>query len=98
MVTTIGIARDGGGSPVIGNCVDIGCNSVIIGDITVGNNVTIGAGSVVLKDVPDDVVIVGNPAKTVKRKSIDGMIKNQIMAAVYHDDFVTDEIYDRLDY
>lgn len=31
-----------------------------------GNNVTVGAGSVVVKDVPDNCVIVGNPAKIIK--------------------------------
>ena len=41
---------------------------VIIGNITIGNNVTIGAGSVVVKDVPDNAVVVGNPAKIVKFK------------------------------
>ena len=33
--------------------------------ITIGNNVVIGGGSVVVKDIPDNVVAVGNPAKTL---------------------------------
>ena len=64
--TTIG--KNDKGRPVIGNNVKVGCHVVVIGNITIGNNVTIGAGSVVVKDVPDNVVVVGNPAKIVKFK------------------------------
>ena len=37
--------------------------------ITIGNNVTIGAGAVVVKDVPDNAVVVGNPARVIKYKT-----------------------------
>ena len=59
--TTIG--KKNGRRPRIGNDVTLGCHVAIIGDITIGNNVTIGAGSVVVKDIPDNAVVVGNPAK-----------------------------------
>lgn len=52
--------------PIIGNNVDIGCNTVIIGDIKIGDNVIIGAGSVVVKDVPSNCVVAGNPAKIIR--------------------------------
>lgn len=55
--------------PIIGDNVYVGCNVVIIGDITIGNNVTIGAGSVVIKDIPDNVVVVGNPARIIKHQA-----------------------------
>jgi colanic acid biosynthesis acetyltransferase WcaB len=64
--TTIGNARPNGGCPVIGNNVEIGANCVLIGEIKVGNNSIIAAGSVVIKDVPENVVVAGNPAKIVK--------------------------------
>lgn len=54
--------------PRIGNNVTCGCHVAIIGDITIGNNVTIGAGAVVVKDVPDNAVVVGNPARVIKYK------------------------------
>lgn len=54
-------------SPVIGNNVDIGSNVCIIGDIRIGDNVSIGAGSVVVKDVLPNSVVVGNPARPVKK-------------------------------
>ena len=52
--------------PTLGNNVKIGCNSVVLGNITIGNNVFIGAGCVVVKNIPDNAVVVGNPAKIVK--------------------------------
>ncbi|KAJ2162862.1 hypothetical protein GGF46_000244 [Coemansia sp. RSA 552] len=51
----------------IGNNVWIGGGAIILSGITIGSGVTIGAGSVVTKDVPDNVVVVGNPARIVKR-------------------------------
>jgi len=61
--TTIGItARDHNAAPKIGDNV----NSVILGDITIGDNVVIGAGSVVIKSVPDNTIVVGNPAKPLR--------------------------------
>lgn len=64
--TTIGKKGPGERRPRIGNNVTVGCHVAIIGDITIGNNVTIGAGSVVVRDVPDNVVVVGNPARIIK--------------------------------
>ncbi len=53
----------------IGNLTFIGIGSTIIQGIKIGKNVTIGAGSVVIKDIPENVVVVGNPAKIIKRKA-----------------------------
>lgn len=64
--TTIGHKRENEGCPRIGNKVDIGANSVILGPITIGDNVTIGAGSVVTKDLPSNSIAVGNPARIIK--------------------------------
>ena len=64
--TTIGKKEPGERRPRIGNNVTVGCHVAIIGDITIGDNVTIGAGSVVVKDVPDNAVVVGNPARIIK--------------------------------
>jgi serine O-acetyltransferase len=52
--------------PVIGDNVTVGANVCIIGKIHIGNNVIIGAGSIVVKDVPDNVVVAGNPARIIK--------------------------------
>lgn len=54
----------------IGDNVSVNANSVVIGKITIGNNVVIGAGSVVTKSVPDNCVVVGNPAFILKENGI----------------------------
>jgi putative colanic acid biosynthesis acetyltransferase WcaB len=64
--TTIGNAKEGGASPVIGDFVDIGCNVCIIGNIEIGNHVVIGAGTVVVKSIPSNCIVVGNPARIIK--------------------------------
>ncbi len=66
--TTIGNKKDGRNDlvPVIGDNVNVGANVVIIGDITIGNNVIIGAGSVVTHDIPDNSIVVGNPAHIIR--------------------------------
>ena len=43
----------------------IGAGSVILPGIRIGKKAIIGAGAVVVKDVPDNKVVVGNPAKEV---------------------------------
>ena len=53
--------------PVIGDNVIIYAGACVIGGIKVGNNVVIGANSVVINDIPDNSVVVGNPAKIIKR-------------------------------
>lgn len=65
--TTIGNAKSNGGCPIIGNNVEVGANSVIIGEISIGNNSIIAAGSVVVKDVPENVIVAGNPAIVIKK-------------------------------
>ncbi len=65
--TTIGNKHKGDRSiPIIGDNVNVGANVCIIGDIRIGNNVTIGAGSVVVKSIPDNAVVVGNPARIIR--------------------------------
>lgn len=66
--TTIGVKLRANGNkalntPIIGDNVDIGANSILLGAITIGNNAIIGAGAVVIADVPANRVAVGNPAR-----------------------------------
>lgn len=44
----------------------IGANATILPGITIGKHAMVGAGAVVTKDVPENAVVVGNPAKLVR--------------------------------
>jgi UDP-2-acetamido-3-amino-2,3-dideoxy-glucuronate N-acetyltransferase len=45
----------------------IGANATILPGITIGENALVGAGAVVTKDVPPNVLVVGNPARVIKK-------------------------------
>lgn len=47
--------------------VSIGSNATILCGITIGANAIVGAGSVVTKDVPENTVVVGNPARILRK-------------------------------
>lgn len=51
----------------IGDNVWIGGRAVINPGVTIGHNVVIASGAVVIKNVPDNVVVGGNPAKIIKK-------------------------------
>ena len=57
--------------PTIGDNCMIGAGAVIIGNVHLGNNVTVGANAVVTKNFPDNCVIVGAPAKIIKKINVD---------------------------
>lgn len=61
---TIGI--NNGRKPILGDNVVVSCGAKVIGEITIGNNVVIGTNAVVCKDIPDNFVVAGIPAKTIK--------------------------------
>lgn len=44
----------------------VGANSTLLPGVTIGRNALVGAGSVVVRDVPDNKVVVGNPARIIK--------------------------------
>jgi Acetyltransferase (isoleucine patch superfamily) len=44
----------------------IGANATVLPNITIGEKAMVGAGSVVTKNVPDNAMVVGNPALIVK--------------------------------
>lgn len=58
-----------GKAPVIGNNVNVGFGSVIVGDVIIADNITIGANSFVNKNFREEgVVIAGCPAKIIGKK------------------------------
>lgn len=51
----------------IGNKAWIGGRAIILPGVEIGEGATIGAGSVVTRSVPPRCVVVGNPARIIKR-------------------------------
>lgn len=45
----------------------IGANVTILPGITIGENAIVGAGSIVTKDVDDATIVIGNPAKKIRK-------------------------------
>lgn len=58
------------GKIIIGKNCYIATGVTILAPVRIGNNVTIGAGAVVTKNIPDNVTVVGVPAKIIKDKKI----------------------------
>jgi acetyltransferase-like isoleucine patch superfamily enzyme len=54
------------GSVVIGKNCWIGANAIILPEVELGDNVIVGAGSVVTKSFGPNMIIAGNPAKSIK--------------------------------
>ena len=67
------------GSPVLGNCVWVGVNAVIVGGITVGDDVMIAPNAFVNFDVPSHSVVIGNPGQIhIKQNATEGYILNKV--------------------
>ena len=47
----------------------IGSGCTILGGVEIGENAMVGAGSVVTKNVPANAVVVGNPARIIKKNA-----------------------------
>jgi acetyltransferase-like isoleucine patch superfamily enzyme len=56
----------------IGSHCFIGARTVIMPGIRIGNHCIIGSGSVVTADVPDNSLVVGNPARILKSNIVTG--------------------------
>ena len=63
----------------IGDEVWIGPNAVIVGNIKIGNNVLIAPNAYVNFDVPENSVVIGNPAQiTTNLNATQGYINHKI--------------------
>lgn len=49
----------------VGDYSFIGCGSIILPGVKIGSRCVVGAGSVVTKDVPDGMIVAGNPARII---------------------------------
>ncbi len=64
VVVTSGCSMAGGA--ILGDGAWVGINSSVKNRVVVGENATIGMGSVVVKDVPEETLVYGVPARTIK--------------------------------
>jgi len=64
------------------NCF-IGAHAIILPGVSVGDECLVGSGAVVTKDVPAHSVVVGNPARVVRRGV--SMRSGGILAEAYDD-------------
>jgi sugar O-acyltransferase (sialic acid O-acetyltransferase NeuD family) len=55
-----------GGLVTVGNSVLIGSGSTILETLSVGNNAIVGSGSSCFARVPENVTVIGNPAKRMR--------------------------------
>ena len=62
------------GNTVIGNDVWIGQNAVILPGVHVGDGEIIGANSVAGRDVAPYTIVIGNPAKVLRKRFDDELI------------------------
>ena len=62
-------------TPYIGNDVWIGTNVVIMRGIKIGDGAIVAAGSIVTKDIPPYTIVAGCPAKIIKYRFAEEIIK-----------------------
>ena len=48
----------------------IGARAIVLSGVTIGRGAVVGAGAVVAKDVAPGVVVVGNPARDIRRRAV----------------------------
>ena len=64
--------KDQGGDVVVGDRVWIGYRAIVLPGVTIGEGAVIGAGAVVTKDVEPYAIVVGNPARKVGVRTVEG--------------------------
>lgn len=55
----------------------IGGSATILGGVTIGKNAIVGAGAVVIKDVEPNTIVVGNPARVLRKITAEDSKKYQ---------------------
>jgi virginiamycin A acetyltransferase len=65
----------------IGHDVWIGMASMVVGGVQVGHGAVLATGSVVLTDVPPFAIVAGNPARVVRYRFSEEMVKRLLRIA-----------------
>ena len=59
-----------GGYVTLGEFSAITLGVTIVDRLKIGKNTVLGAGSLILKDIPDNVLVYGNPAKIIRSRKL----------------------------
>lgn len=67
------------GAPKVGDCVWIGANATLVGQITIGSDVLVASNSFVNTDVPSHSVVVGSPCRIFRKEdATDGYVNSRV--------------------
>ncbi len=67
------------GTPTLGDCVWLGVNSTVVGNIHIGTDVMIAPNTFVNCDIPDHSIVFGNPCIIKHRENAtEGYIENLV--------------------
>jgi phosphonate metabolism protein (transferase hexapeptide repeat family) len=69
---------------VVGPDVWIGHNAIVLPGRRIGTGAAIGAGAIVTKDVPDYMIVAGNPARPIRRR-VDEATEAKLKAIAWWD-------------
>lgn len=69
------------GDTIVGNDVWIGYEALILPGVTIGDGAIVAARAVVTKDVPAYAVVGGNPARVLKQRFEDDVVKRLLAVA-----------------
>ena len=69
----VGSNSEIGGSNIIGERVFIGFMVGTLQGLTIGNDVEISAGSIVFRDIEPGMIVMGNPARVIRRNEGQGV-------------------------
>ena len=73
----------------------IGDGAIVSKGVTIGKNSIVGARAVVVKDIPENVIVAGNPAEIIKE--LDPKEKQVSRAEMFSSPKALDELYLEID-
>ncbi|MBJ7608242.1 MAG: methyltransferase domain-containing protein [Candidatus Dormibacteraeota bacterium] len=79
----------------IGHDAYIGRGAMVLSGVTVGDGAVVGAGAVVASDVRPYAIVVGNPAREIRRRFSDGIVDALLAIGWWH--WPDGVIFERID-
>lgn len=76
----------------VGNDVWIGRAAIVLGGVTIGDGAVVGAGSVVTKSVPPYAIVAGNPARVIRYRFEERVVRELEAIQWWH--FTEDRLRD----